>query len=571
MSLSHILTVALLLCAAALPAAVYEVDQARGSDGNPGTSAQPLATIAAAQAKLAQPGDVVLIHAGRYFVYAWNVNVPGAAGNPITYRAAPGETVVIDFGLKVSGAWRDDGGGRWSAPLSGYSAHVIIDGHELTLAAAGTTPSVGSFQLANERLTVFPPAGVRAPAAAEIVILSSAGADDCSLHITANHIALEHLIFQGGIFGIYAGDWGAAKNQHLGLTITDCEIRYMTYYALCMWGWDNCTISRCSVHGVNQINWPRGSSSTWGHAIAGWNTSNVTVEDCKVFATHGEGVGPFLGCRDWRIRRNTVYDNWSVNIYIDTDEDDAAMVVDRNLVYDTGTIGDPAEIRNFPDGIRVSNEGATDYYLPYRDLTPVVSNVTITNNLVIDCGSNGGITSFQYQPVGYVLDRSLIAGNTVVRSHGGTAGIWIEAASSTTLANNLVYPALTYLPNSGLTKTSNLFTNSAQFTVGTGFDPANYRPAAGSPAIGDGTALAALTTDFFGAARSTPSDIGACQHLKPGDLNRDGVVDAADLGLAKHQFGRTAADADYDARADQDGDGRVTASDLGFVVRNLGH
>jgi len=516
MSLSCFPILVLILCAAALPAAIFEVDQLRGNDGNPGSSAQPLATIAAAQAKLANPGDVVLIRAGRYFVHAWKVNVAGAAGNPITYRAAPGETVIIDFGLQVSGAWRADGGGLWSAPFSGDSGRVVIDGRALVLAAAGTTPSAGSFQVANGRLALFPPAGVRAPDSAEVVILNPtypASSADCSLHVTANHIALERLILQGGSWGIYGGNWGAAKNQYRDLTIADCEIRFMTTYALCLWGWENCTMSRCSVHDVNQLNWPRGSSSTWGHAIIGWNSSNVTVEDCQIFANHGEGIGPFLGCRDWRIRRNTVYDNYSVNIYIDTDEDDAAMVVDRNLVYVTGTIGNPADFRNFPDGIRVTNEGACDYYLPYQDQTPVVSNVTITNNLVIDCGSNGGITSFQYQDIGYVLDRSLIAGNTVVRSRGNTAGISIQAATNTTLANNLVYPALTYLPGSGLASSGNLFTNSAPFTVGNGIDPANYRPVAGSPAIGGGTTLAALSTDFFGAARSSPPDIGACQHL----------------------------------------------------------
>jgi|GEM_PF-2763385 len=516
MSLSCFPILVLILCAAALPAAIFEVDQLRGNDGNPGSSAQPLATIAAAQAKLANPGDVVLIRAGRYFVHAWKVNVAGAAGNPITYRAAPGETVIIDFGLQVSGAWRADGGGLWSAPFSGDSGRVVIDGRALVLAAAGTTPSAGSFQVANGRLALFPPAGVRAPDSAEVVILNPtypASSADCSLHVTANHIALERLILQGGSWGIYGGNWGAAKSQYRDLTIADCEIRFMTTYALCLWGWENCTMSRCSVHGVNQLNWPRGSSSTWGHAIIGWNSSNVTIEDCQVFANHGEGIGPFLGCRDWRIRRNTVYDNYSVNIYIDTDEDDAAMVVDRNLIYVTGTIGNPADIRNFPDGIRVTNEGACDYYLPYQDQTPVVSNVTITNNLVINCGSNGGITSFQYQDIGYVLDRSLIAGNTVVRSHGNTAGISIQAATNTTLANNLVYPALTYLPGSGLASSGNLFTDSAPFTVGTGIDPANYRPVAGSPAIGGGTTLAALSTDFFGAARSSPPDIGACQHL----------------------------------------------------------
>lgn len=71
----------------------YHVSPA-GDDGSDGTVQQPLKTISAA-AQLAQPGDVVTIHAG---VYRERVTPPRGGSSDqkrITYQAAAGEKVVI--------------------------------------------------------------------------------------------------------------------------------------------------------------------------------------------------------------------------------------------------------------------------------------------------------------------------------------------------------------------------------------------------------------------------------------------------------------------------------------------
>ncbi len=59
--------------------------------------------------------------------------------------------------------------------------------------------------------------------------------------------------------------------------------------------------------------------------------------------------------------------------------------------------------------------------------------------------------------------------------------------------------------------------------------------------------------------------------FRPGDANRDGVVDTADLGIVRDQFGRSAGNPGYDIRADLDGSNRIDAIDLGLVTRNIGH
>jgi len=58
---------------------------------------------------------------------------------------------------------------------------------------------------------------------------------------------------------------------------------------------------------------------------------------------------------------------------------------------------------------------------------------------------------------------------------------------------------------------------------------------------------------------------------KPGDVNRDGMVDAADRDLLLGQFGLRSVDSSWDSRIDLNQDGRVDASDLGLVLRQLGH
>jgi|GEM_PF-1941676 len=95
--------VALGLLPAAAFAAVYTVDSSHKSaaDGNPGTPDKPLISISAA-AKLAKPGDTVLIQGG---LYRESLTVPnsGVPGKPITYAAAPGQRVILTGADRVSG------------------------------------------------------------------------------------------------------------------------------------------------------------------------------------------------------------------------------------------------------------------------------------------------------------------------------------------------------------------------------------------------------------------------------------------------------------------------------------
>jgi len=86
-----------------------------GDDAHAGTAAAPLRTVQHA-ADLAQPGDVITVHAG---VYRERINPPrGGLSDTqrITYQAAPGEKVVITGSEPVKG-WEKVGGDTWKVTI----------------------------------------------------------------------------------------------------------------------------------------------------------------------------------------------------------------------------------------------------------------------------------------------------------------------------------------------------------------------------------------------------------------------------------------------------------------------
>lgn len=102
------------LAAGSLCAKEYHVS-ITGLDRNAGSLSMPFGTISAA-AGVAQPGDTITVHEG---VYRERVNPPRGGTsevNRITYRAAPGETVVIK-GSEVVKNWTHVTNDTWKATL----------------------------------------------------------------------------------------------------------------------------------------------------------------------------------------------------------------------------------------------------------------------------------------------------------------------------------------------------------------------------------------------------------------------------------------------------------------------
>ncbi len=85
-----------------------------GDDENPGTKANPFATIQAGVNRL-QAGDALVIREG---VYREAVTFPesGTQGSPITVKAFAGERVVVT-GCDPVAEWSRQSNGVWKAPM----------------------------------------------------------------------------------------------------------------------------------------------------------------------------------------------------------------------------------------------------------------------------------------------------------------------------------------------------------------------------------------------------------------------------------------------------------------------
>lgn len=118
-----LLLVLFIVCFLQSYATEYFVGGPGASDNNPGTAAQPFATIQKA-ASVARAGDVVTIRSGTYR----ETIVPassGASGNPIIFQAAPGATPVISGLNSADGGWTLHNGNIYKKSIT-----LPVNGHQ---------------------------------------------------------------------------------------------------------------------------------------------------------------------------------------------------------------------------------------------------------------------------------------------------------------------------------------------------------------------------------------------------------------------------------------------------------
>ncbi|HNY40485.1 MAG TPA: DUF1565 domain-containing protein, partial [Bryobacteraceae bacterium] len=106
------------LLAALLAQVLFAADlhvSVQGSDSNSGSASQPFRTISAA-ARIAQPGDVITVHAGTYRERVTPPRGGESDTRRIIYQAAPGELVEIK-GSEVVRDWKPYRGDVWKLTL----------------------------------------------------------------------------------------------------------------------------------------------------------------------------------------------------------------------------------------------------------------------------------------------------------------------------------------------------------------------------------------------------------------------------------------------------------------------
>src|SRR5262249_50724604 len=139
-------------------------------------------------------------------------------------------------------------------------------------------------------------------------------------------------------------------------------------------------------------NWPRGRDGFkwggWGSGIGIQATPRALVQGNVVHKNGGEGITSYLGAGGVVVRDNVVYDNWSVNIYMDNQPNG---VIENNYVYSHEPDGqdlyngdpDPSDGQSWkrlrPIGIMTADE---DYG---GSPAATLDNVSVANNVVVNC------------------------------------------------------------------------------------------------------------------------------------------------------------------------------------------
>jgi Right handed beta helix region/Protein of unknown function (DUF1565) len=552
MRLSTLIGAGALLFSGACAAADLYV-ATNGSDSNPGTAAQPLRTVQKA-IDTVQRGQTVRVRSGIYREGRLTMDRSDSGSQPIVFEADPG--AVLDYSLPVPG-WQPDGGGVFKA-LPDYEFPDVRKWNNMVVVAEQPLRRVWSraemqegtfFADATSGYVYAWAAGGINPATVTTLVMNFYHYG-FNISKTTQNIVFDGFTHRGGEVGIRAGERDSTTIGR-NLLIKNCTIEFNYQYAIELNSWSGARVHNCVVRHAGLVNWPRGRyerddkgvirrdssgnpiRTNWPTAIIGWNADDVTVRASRIFDNHGEGVGPYLDCENWKIVRNTVFDNYTNGIYSDTN--DGGVLIDRNLVYLTSATkfppGPDGADPGFPgqDGIRIANEKAD---LLQADDDPPVRNITVTNNIVI--GAYGGIQSFSYNGGPYVLKDSLIAHNTIVGSvpaANGDYALLVSPGENVRVFNNIVLGTRLAVSGQGVQARNNLVQDSSKlaywdgavvsdtlfgdpgFTLGTGFDPDNYRLTSSSQARGAGAEVIEVRKDYFGNRRRAGAapDVGAIQ------------------------------------------------------------
>ena len=501
-----------------------------GQDSARGTYAAPFATIEAA-AKRLDPGDTVMIRGGVYYDRILELSRSGSIDRPITVESVPGEFVVVDHGFKT-GEWlptRKPNVFRTKPIIAEPDVdrvdsiiRVVIDNKPLVQVSSRGALVEGSFwvdQISGDLYSWA--AGGENPTGKEVLVLArrDSGTSSGVRLLNASYVTIDGLSLRAGDIGILTDGiltegLGEDAIRSQGITVRNSEVKFTWNYGIRLDDTNNVLIANNNIHDNAQINFPRNQKGIWPHAIIGYNTSDVTVTGNRIHNNNGEGVGPYIGSDRWKILNNVVYDNWSVNIYVDTNLGD--VTVDGNLIYNTGKYSGQPKDRS--DGVRIANELA-DY--DNTDPTPGVYGIRVTNNIII--GTNSGVSSFAYEDGPSYLSNSIIANNTIGPVLPGTDAIYVKLGDNVQVLNNLVTTNPIFLykgigagiiaRNNGVVSATQILPSGENVSItetkvadlnlilGTGFLAENYAAIVGAVWYGAGAPVPNLTKDFRGRDR----------------------------------------------------------------------
>lgn len=280
---------------------------------------------------------------------------------------------------------------------------------------------------------------------------------------------------------------------------------------------DHITVATHTIHDSVLENAARDLGG-WGSALKVREADDVIIRNNTIYNNYGEGMG--IRGTHVSIYDNWVYDNYSVNLYIDNSN---YVTAERNLVTCTANTGfyrsgEPAM------GISLGMETYTGWGMQFHD------NI-VRNNFVGYCAKGISYWSSE-EPTGGLITLT-VEHNTFWGSTNTAISLNSSAYSTgTVVANNIVQQSankLAYVPSAtGLTFHHNYWVGilSSANAAGTGDltgdvkllttplynDRNSFKISDTSPAIDK--AVSSLVTDGYNLARpyGTASDIGAHEY-----------------------------------------------------------
>lgn len=276
------------------------------------------------------------------------------------------------------------------------------------------------------------------------------------------------------------------------------------------------TVSGNSVHNtVLENQYHNMGDGGWAGAVVVSVTERATITGNRIWNNDGEGLIS-LRSNHHVIRDNEIWDNFSVELYIDNSR---FAIVDRNFVYNTGN---PRYLRDGmrAAGIAVANE-------TNANMNPSSDNL-FSNNIVV--GTRWGFYYGAWESGGG-LRNSKVVNNTFYGTTDAIIEIENDAHSNSVVQNNIFHAVGSRTPRytgagAGVTYANNLWYGGTAGTASSatdvladpmfvnrgGWTAADYRIRTGSAAIAKALDLTSLvSTDYFATQRATPLDIGAHQ------------------------------------------------------------
>jgi parallel beta-helix repeat protein len=413
-------------------------------------------------------------------------------------RSAAAQTLTVTNTTDSAGATANDGS------LRGAILQNAVDGGGDTIQfASGVT---GTITLSGTQLTI-----------SNTVTISGPGAS--ALTISGNYTSR--------IFNLTGG---AAVNVTIsGLKLSNGKPAAGSSGAI--YSADTLTLSNCII---------TGSTSTKGGGIY-QSGATLTITGSTISSntsTSSGGGGVFLAYTSATIQDSTISSNmtagWGGGLYLRSGSLTARRCTfTGNTASQSGGaveeyVGGSLTLENCTLSGNSANSNAGGLYLPNPGIS-TIRNCTIANNTA--AGVGGGILLNGASASGKLTISSTIIAKNL---HGATADDFSTSTSVVTTDHVLLGV------NTGSTGISG--TGDLIGTAGSPIDPllgtlANnggptqtMKPGVGSPALGAGSNLAALTTDQRGAARtlSGSTDIGAVEIQNAGSLV---VTNVSDSGL----------------------------------------